>query len=247
MHRIAFTSERAERGAGDRAGRRAGAVPAGGLEPARTAHLVVDLQNGFMTPGAAVEVPLAREIVPNVNRISAALRAAGGTNVFLRMNLGTPATATWRGYLDRIPSPEDRSSLIAAFTGGAPSFELWDGLEVAEDDLVLDKTRFSAFVPGASRVHEELSRRGIDTLVVTGTLTNVCCESNARDAMQMDYRILFVADATAALSDETHNATLANMDSHFAEVLMTDELLAALPAPRGELARRRGDPIPFGS
>lgn len=226
MHRISFTSERAER----RASARAGALPGGVLDPSRTAQLVVDLQNGFMAPGAPVEVPLAREIVPNVNRISAALREAGGTNVFLRMNLGTPATATWRGYLDRIPTPEGRASLVAAFTDGHSGFELWDGLDVAEDDLVVDKTRFSAFVPGASRVHEELARRGVDTLVVTGTLTNVCCESNARDAMQMDYRILFVADATAALGDETHNATLAAMDSHFAVVVTTDEVLAALPA-----------------
>jgi ureidoacrylate peracid hydrolase len=47
------------------------------LDPARTAHIIVDLQKGFMEPGAAVEIPQAREIVPNVNRISAAVRAAG--------------------------------------------------------------------------------------------------------------------------------------------------------------------------
>src|ERR1051326_9348965 len=54
------------------------------IDPARTAHLVVDLQNGFMAEGAPLEVPVARAIVPNVNRIGAALRAAGGLNVFLR-------------------------------------------------------------------------------------------------------------------------------------------------------------------
>jgi ureidoacrylate peracid hydrolase len=54
------------------------------LDPARTAHIIVDLQNGFVEPGAAVEIPQAREIVPNVNRISAAIRAGGGLNVFVR-------------------------------------------------------------------------------------------------------------------------------------------------------------------
>ena len=54
------------------------------LDPARTAHIIVDLQNGFMEPGAAVEIRQAREIVPNVNRISAAARTAGGLNVLIR-------------------------------------------------------------------------------------------------------------------------------------------------------------------
>jgi ureidoacrylate peracid hydrolase len=51
------------------------------IDPTKTAHIIVDLQNGFMAPGAAVEIPVAREIVPNVNRISAAVRATGGINV----------------------------------------------------------------------------------------------------------------------------------------------------------------------
>ena len=49
----------------------------GEVDPTRTAHIVVDLQNGFMAPGQPVEIAAAREIVPNVNRISAAARAAG--------------------------------------------------------------------------------------------------------------------------------------------------------------------------
>ena len=60
----------------------------GDLDLSRTAHLIVDLQNGFMEPGAPVEVPAAREIVGRVNRISRAMRAHGGLNVFLRMILG---------------------------------------------------------------------------------------------------------------------------------------------------------------
>jgi len=63
------------------------------LDPARTAHIIVDLQNGFMEPGAAVEIPQAREIVPNVNRISAAVRAAGGLNVFIRYLVNDTALA----------------------------------------------------------------------------------------------------------------------------------------------------------
>jgi ureidoacrylate peracid hydrolase len=200
------------------------------IEPRRTAHLVVDLQNGFMREGAPVEVPTAREIVPNVNRISAALRAAGGTNVFLRMNLALPAAETWRSFWNHIPDSE-RASRVAAFSEDSPHFALWDGLDVGDDDLVVDKARFGAFVPGASTLHDQLISRHIDTLVITGTLTNVCCESTARDAMQMDYRVVFVADATATVSDEAHNATLENMLSYFADVVSTTQVVDVLTAP----------------
>lgn len=230
MHRIAYTPAFSARGAGR--------APLGPLEPSRTAHLVVDLQHGFLAPGAPVEVPVAREVVPEVNRIAAAVRAAGALNVFLRMNLATPATDTWRDYLARLADPAARRAVVDAFSPGAPEFELWDGLERAADDLVVDKHRFSAFVPGASGLHDLLGARGVDTLVVTGTLTNVCCESTARDAMQMDYRVLFVADATAALTDEIHNATLANVDAHFGRVVTTEEVLAALAEAGQVLAGR---------
>lgn len=199
------------------------------IDPHRTAHVVVDLQNGFLSEGAPVEVPVAREIVPNVNRVSAAVRAAGGTNVFLRMNLGLPAAETWRSFWDHVP-PDERAAMVAAFSEGSRYFALWDQLEVAEDDLVVDKVRFGAFVPGASSLHEQLKARQVDTLVITGTLTNVCCESTARDAMQMDYRVVFVSDATATVSDQVHNATLENMLSYFADVVPTGRVVEAISA-----------------
>jgi len=198
------------------------------LDPRRTAHIVVDLQHGFLAPGAAVEVEFGREIVGEVNDVSRALRAAGGVNVFLRMNLATDAYATWRSFSDHLGDPAEAERVRATFTPGSDGFELWGDLDVTPEDLIVDKTRFGAFVPGASDLHELLQERDIDTLIISGTLTNVCCESTARDAMQMDYRVLFLADATATLSDAVHNATLNNMAMIFATVVWTKELLEAL-------------------
>ena len=82
-------------------------------------------------------------------------------------------------------------------------------------------------------MHEYLQERGIDTLIITGTLTNCCCESTARDAMQMNYKIIFVADANAALTDAAHNATLDNMLMLFADVMTTEEVLTAVAKARG--------------
>jgi ureidoacrylate peracid hydrolase len=118
----------------------------------------------------------------------------------------------------------------AAFTRGAPDFELWSGLDVRDGDLIVDKTRFSGFIPGTSELHDLLQARGIDTLIITGTLTNCCCESSARDAMQMGYKIIFVSDANATLSDEEHNATLISMTTIFADVMDTDHLLGVIEA-----------------
>lgn len=198
------------------------------LELRRTAHVVVDLQNGFMEPGAPVEVPLAREIVPNVNAISAALRARGGQNVFLRMTVDAQSRASWSNWFRYLHSEESAETTAKAFARDTHYWHLWPQLELAGPDVVVDKTRFGAFVPGASPLHELLQDRGIDTLIISGTLTNCCCESTARDAMQMNYKIIFVADATATLSDAAHNATLENMAMLFADVMTTREVLTAL-------------------
>jgi len=194
----------------------------------RTAHIVVDLQNGFMERGAPVEVPVAREIVPNVNSISAAVRRCGGANVFLRMTVDPDSQASWSNWFAYMHTPQSSAAITTAFARDAHHWQLWPTLEVAESDSVIEKTRFGAFVPGASRLHELLQSRAIDTLIITGTLTNCCCESTARDAMQMNYKVIFVSDATAALTDVAHTATLENMAILFADVMTTGEVLTAV-------------------
>jgi ureidoacrylate peracid hydrolase len=200
------------------------------LDLQRTAHIVVDLQNGFVREGAPVEVPFTREIIASVNAISRAVRDAGGVNAFLRFTYDETETLAWRTFYRDYATPEQLAVSKAAFTRGAPDFELWSGLDVREGDLIVDKTRFSGFIPGTSELHDLLQARGIDTVIITGTLTNCCCESSARDAMQMGYKIIFVSDANATLSDEEHNATLISMTTIFADVMDTDHLLGVIEA-----------------
>ncbi|MEL6172604.1 MAG: isochorismatase family protein, partial [Pseudomonadota bacterium] len=89
------------------------------ITPSKTAHVVVDLQNGFMVPGAPVEVPMAREIVGNVNQISAALRAAGGTVVYLRYTADPDEPMDWSAWYQGVLSPEVAKGQIVAFAPGA--------------------------------------------------------------------------------------------------------------------------------
>jgi ureidoacrylate peracid hydrolase len=213
----------------------------GNLDLSRTAHLIVDLQNGFMERGAPVEVPAARDIVGRVNQISRAMRAHGGLNVFLRMMLGPESLQEWPVFYTRLPPGQTARGMSESFSPGAHYAALWPGLEVTAEDVVVEKRRFSAFIPGASALHEMLQRRGIDTLIITGTLTNCCCESTARDAQQMNYRILFISDGTAAQTQTAHDATLENMRVLFGDVLTTDEVLSQITgskAPARSAAQR---------
>ena len=198
------------------------------LDLRRTAHIIVDLQNGFMEPGAPVEVPMAREIVPNVNLISAAMRAHGGRNIFLRMTVDAASQASWSNWFAHLQTGDGGARLKHAFTRHAHYWQLWPTLEVLDGDERVEKFRFGAFVPGASTLHEILQGHGIDTLIISGTLSNCCCESTARDAMQMNYKVIFVADANAALTDAAHNATLENMAFLFGDVMSTAELLRCI-------------------
>ena len=199
------------------------------LDPSRTAHLIVDMQNGFMEEGAPVEVPMAREIVSEVNRLSAAVRAAGGRNYFLRYTTPHGEGPAWPVMWQRL-GPDGAKVHQDAFTPGAHFWQLWPAIEVADGDVVLDKHRFSAFTPGTSELPALLKADGIETVIISGTLTNCCCESTARDAMQNNYRVIIAADANAALSDEEHAATLHILGLVFADLRSVEELEGMLAA-----------------
>jgi ureidoacrylate peracid hydrolase len=224
MHKIQLNPELIERLTRERGGRLHLFEQ---IDPARTAHVIVDLQNGFMEEGAPVEVPIAREIIPNVNAISNAIRKAGGVNVFVQFATPPDALQAWSSFYTRF-APDGRKAHQEAFAPGAHYWQLWPALEVRESDLKVNKGRFAAFIPGTCDLHEMLQARGIDTLIVTGTVTNCCCESTARDAMQLNYKVIFVSDGNAAMSDAEHNATLNNMCALFADVMSTDEVVSVL-------------------
>ena len=191
------------------------------LDLSRTALLVIDMQNGFLIPGySPLEVPGLQAIVPNINRLARLCRDNGVLVVWTQQTY----TEEWRSWARNFASAEMRDRIVAETAPGAHGFAIHDSLDVDDSDMRVVKRRSSAFTPGASDLHERLQASGRDTLIITGTLTNVCCEATARDAMLMNYDTLFVSDANGARSDEEHNATLINMMQFFADVLTTDEL-----------------------
>jgi ureidoacrylate peracid hydrolase len=103
------------------------------LDPARTAHLVIDLQNGFLEPGAPVEIPEAREIVSTVNAISAAVRKAGGINVFIRYVSRSDDTRKWSTFYSTMLPQAAGSAIVETFSPGQHGMNLWPQLGGSRD------------------------------------------------------------------------------------------------------------------
>lgn len=118
-------------------------------------------------------------------------------------------------------------------TGPLPD-RLWPGFATTPDDIFVEKSAPSAFFPGRCPLPDLLHEHSIDTVLITGTVTQVCCESSARDASTLGYRVVMVADANVTGRDQDHNATLATIYRSFGDVRPTAEvldLIDAAPAP----------------
>jgi ureidoacrylate peracid hydrolase len=195
------------------------------LELKRTALLVIDMQNAFVAPGAPIEVPAARAIVAPINRLTAALRKRGVPVIWV-LHENQAGGRDWAGFFDAFVAPGRRAEAAAALARGAELQKLYPELETAPGDMSVAKNRYSAFIK--NDFENRLRERGIDTLLIAGTKTNVCVECTARDAMMLDYKVVLISDCTAALSDDEHRATLENVIQQFGDVLTASEALALL-------------------
>lgn len=197
------------------------------FEAARTAFVVVDLQNYFMAPGYQGEVAAARTTVPTVNRLAATLRAAGGSVVWVQ-TAADGADVFWSHHHAHMLTPERSRRRLEELSSSNPGFALCPDLATDAADPRVVKRCYSALVPGSSDLAQVLKQRDIDTVLIGGTTTNVCCESTARDAMMMDFKTVMVADTLAAVTEQEHINTLHNWMLFFGDVLDADEVAARL-------------------
>ena len=223
MHELSLPADLVAR-VTERAGR---AHPFDVIEPAKCAFVVVDMQNYFMQPGFQGEVPKSRAIVPAVNRLAAALRELGGHVVWVK-NATNDTRESWSIFHDWLQTPHRRDLRYASMDIAHEGHALWAELDVRPQDVQIVKKRFSAFLPGSSDIESYLRGRGIDTVLIGGTATNVCCESSARDAMMLNFKVIMVHDVLATYTDEEHNASLRTFYSIFGDVQTIDEVIASL-------------------
>jgi nicotinamidase-related amidase len=185
------------------------------IDPARAAVVVVDMQNAFIAEGFPFANPHVYDIIPNINRITRSARRKGMPVYFMRHTFSDEAPQALAPWQLAMPANALTKDLLRP---GQPAHAIHAELEVEPSDRLLDKYRFSAMLPVSSPLDRLLRAEGIDTLVVTGTLTNCCCECTARDAAMLSYKVFAVQDAMASLTDEEHNAALLNMTLIVADV-----------------------------
>ncbi|MFI6595068.1 isochorismatase family protein [Nonomuraea sp. NPDC050536] len=190
------------------------------LVPARTALVVID-----MVPFFVSDSPYCRGIVPNISSLADALRAAGGTVAWV-----LPAVGERTPVLDEFYGPETAETYRTSGGTGPLTERLWPELVIHPGDVLVEKHAASAFFPGRCLLPDLLEERGVDTVLITGTVTNVCCESSARDAATLGLRVIMVADANAAPRDQEHNATLHTIYRSFGDVRSTPDLLEMVRA-----------------
>ena len=200
----------------------------GPVDSRRTALIVVDMQKLFSQDGMPLYVPGTAGLLPRINLLAEAVRGAGGQVVWLRQTWAAGAgfpNWMWSAFATAM----HRLKLHTA--SGSVGHALNDAAAVQSEDWIIDKTLPSAFVQGSSDLHERLQAQGIDRLLITGCVSNGCCESTARDAMQMGYKVHFVYDATGTFSDDEQRHCIASLKRmHFFDICSVEECLEMLPS-----------------
>ena len=202
------------------------------LQPAKSAFVVIDMQNAFVAEGGVIEVPASREIIPVINRMAAECRHVGVPVIWIRSH-HPKGGSDWRHFFDHFVRPERREAAAAALSDDAPSSRFHPDMDIRDEDYIVFKNRYSCLIPGSSSLERLLRSLGCDTLLLAGTKTNICVESTARDAMMLDFRVVVLSDATAALTDEEHQASLNVLIQEFADILVTAEVVDELRANKG--------------
>lgn len=188
----------------------------------KLALLNVDMQNCFVE-NSPVAAPGGRAVLDKINKLIGVCREAGIQIIHAEHVLRPDGSNM--GVLGEIV-PSARDGLI---NKDSETAQLHPDLAVADDDIVLDKPRFGAF--HGTDLELILRSKGIDSVIVTGIATNVCCDTTARQANMADFRVFFLSDgnATFGIGDvtaaEIQRVTLATMGALFGQVLSVDEMI----------------------
>ncbi|WP_353987429.1 isochorismatase family cysteine hydrolase [Ruicaihuangia caeni] len=198
------------------------------IDPARSAVLVIDMQRDFVEEGRAMEVPAARGAIPGIRAVCDAARSAGAPVIYTQHVLLDDFDVS---PLETAYNPKLRQLGMREGTDGV---EIVDELAPMPGEVVIAKHRYDAF--HNTRLDSVLRSirglNGIDTVIITGTLTEVCCESTARSAFMRDYKVAFVSDATGALLEGAQKATEAVVATFFGRVLTSAQVIDELAAAR---------------
>ena len=204
------------------------------IDPGTTALIVVDMENDFVAPGAPLEAPAGRAMVPNLQRALACCREVG-IPIIYTAHAHRPGGSDLGRRFAVHPAIGQGKALV----DGTPGVSIFPEVAPRDGEVVITKHRYSAFY--GTDLEIILRGLGVTTVVIVGVTTENCCHATARDALFRDYRVIFLADATAtsdypdrgygAMSaDEVHRATLVVLAASTAEVVPTEAFVARATA-----------------
>jgi len=178
------------------------------INPQQAALLAIDMQNYFSR--------IAQPVLKNILRVTQTCR---------QKNI--PVIFTQHGHTE----PEKDGGVLGEWWGelivnGTEEWKFLSETKIASEDQIIAKKRYSAFFE--TDLDRILRSHGIQDLIISGVMTNLCCETTARDAFMRDYRVFFLIDGTATGRSELHLATLKNLGFGFAYLLTCDELIQML-------------------
>lgn len=190
------------------------------IDPAKTALLVIDMQNTFVAEGAAFESPCGRKILPGINDMILFCRARGIPVIYTQSDESYPSGGLIHARHPLIKNTHE-------IWRGDPSFELYPGLEQPTDkDYRIVKHKYDAFHD--TELDKYLRNMGKDTIILTGVATEVCCESTARGAFFREFKVVFTKDGTGAFNPEIQDIVCKIMDDMFARAMTLEETKAEI-------------------
>lgn len=204
-------------------------------QPGRTALLVIDMQRGFLEPGAALEVPPGREVVPRVAQLIATCRRYRVPVVFTQF-IYSPTVPCLRGEPfgpEHLPAQAGAetgfglpSSNCLIETTGPNSADIVPELAPRPDELVVAAHTYDKFL--GTPLDLTLRARDIRWLIVTGVVTDICVQSTVLTAANLDYRVTVATDGVATLWPEIQEACFHIWRRKFARLRTTAELVAEI-------------------
>jgi isochorismate hydrolase len=182
------------------------------FQPKNSALLVIDIQEFFLKEDSHAFLPAAKTIIPNINSLIDAYKKKDFPIIFTMHAL----------------APNEKPGIMGRWWRDVPKLDsplskICSSIHWKKNDITLQKSRYSAFI--GTNLDKILKDKKIDTLVITGIMTHLCCESTARDAFMRDYEVYFVIDATASYNETLHVSSLITLTNGFAIPVKTDTIL----------------------
>jgi isochorismate hydrolase len=191
------------------------------IQPGKAALLVIDMQRFFLDRESHAFLPEGSEAIPRINGLIRAFRDRDWPVLFTRHihPKGSDPGTMGKWWSD-------------VMWDGSRYLEIHPSIELLTGDKVIQKQRYDVFL--GTDLEEHLRSKGLTQVVITGVMTNLCCETTARTAFCKDFEVFFVHDCTATASEELHNSSLRNLAHGFAVLLSSQEVLEDLGVADGK-------------